>query len=268
MGAYCSAIWRCRYFWLSLVRMDLRARYRGSVLGMGWSLLQPIAMTAIICLVFCRLFNQSVAEMAGYVLVGLACWNYILTAMLQGCQCFFQGESYIRQFPAPMAIYPLRTVLAAAFHLLLALGVGFVLALLAGGRENWNPKALLTLPLTFLLFLLAGWSLAVLAGLSTVFFRDTRHLAEVSFQVVFYLTPIFYPKALLASHNLNWIIDWNPVVPFLELVRLPIGAVTGHAGAVMPGLDMFARAAFVTLLLASGAVFALTRLEKRLIFHL
>jgi ABC-type polysaccharide/polyol phosphate export permease len=268
MGAYCTAIWHCRYFWLALVRMDLRARYRGSVLGMGWSLLQPIAMTAIICLVFCRLFHLPVAEMAAYVMVGLACWNYILTAMLAGCQCFFQGESYIRQFPAPMAIYPLRTVLGAAFHLFLALAVGFGLALMAGGARNWDPQALLTLPATFLLLLLAGWSLATLAGLATVFFRDTRHLAEVGFQVVFYLTPIFYPKALLASHGLNWIVDWNPIVPFLELVRQPIGAMTGDVAATVPGFEVFARAAFVTLLLASGAMFALTRLEKRLIFHL
>ena len=85
----------------------------------------------------------------------------------------------------------------------------------------------------------------------------------------FLTTPIFYPKALLASHGLNWIVDWNPIVPFLELVRLPIGAMTGDAAAaVVPGVEVFARATFVTLLLASGAMFALTRLEKRLIFHL
>src|SRR5205814_7924402 len=134
--------------------------------------------------------------------------------------------------------------------------------------RNWNPHALLTLPATFLLLLAAGWSLATLAGLSTVFFRDTRHLAEVGFQVVFYLTPIFYPKALLASHGLNWIVDWNPIVPFLELVRLPIGAMTGDAVAVGPGLEVFARATVVTLLLAGGAVFGLIRLEKRVISHL
>src|SRR5262249_18391644 len=56
MQAYLGAIWRCRYFWLSLVRMDLRHRYRGSVLGLGWSLLHPIAMTAILCTVFHHLF--------------------------------------------------------------------------------------------------------------------------------------------------------------------------------------------------------------------
>src|SRR5438874_10877163 len=52
MLSYVSAVWRCRYFWLSLVKMDLRTRYRRSVLGMGWSLLHPIAMTIVLCVVF------------------------------------------------------------------------------------------------------------------------------------------------------------------------------------------------------------------------
>src|SRR5262245_9734158 len=58
MTAYLQGMWRCRYFWLSLVKMDLRARYRGSVFGLGWSLLQPVAMTIIFTTIFCRLFHQ------------------------------------------------------------------------------------------------------------------------------------------------------------------------------------------------------------------
>src|SRR5260221_10868882 len=111
MRTYAAAIWNCRYFWMSLVRMDLRTRYRRSVLGMGWSLLNPIAMTAILCTVFSTLFNQSVRDYAPFLFAGLATWNYLMTATLQGCQCFFQGESYIRQHPAPLAVYPLRTAL-------------------------------------------------------------------------------------------------------------------------------------------------------------
>ena len=61
MLAYCSAIWRCRYFWLSLVKLDLRSRYRGSLLGLGWSLAHPLAMTAIFFGIFCKLFDQSPA---------------------------------------------------------------------------------------------------------------------------------------------------------------------------------------------------------------
>src|SRR5207249_3522038 len=120
---YFGAIWRCRYFWLSLVKMDLRTRYRRSVLGMGWSLLHPIAMTIILCTVFTRVFNVASEDYAPFVLAGLACWNFITFSTTQGCQCFFQGESYIRQYPSPMAIYPLRTALGGIIHFLLALVV-------------------------------------------------------------------------------------------------------------------------------------------------
>ena len=85
MGKYLRAIWQCRYFWLSLVRMDLRTRYRRSVLGLGWSLLHPIAMTAILCLVFAGLFRADIHQYVPSVLAGLACWNYILFVTLQGC---------------------------------------------------------------------------------------------------------------------------------------------------------------------------------------
>src|SRR5713101_906048 len=105
MVAYFGAVWGCRYFWLSLVKMDLRARYKGSALGLGWSLLQPIAMTAIICTVFSTIFKLDWQNYAPFLMSGLTFWNFIVTVSIQGTHCFFQGECYIRQYPAPMAIY-------------------------------------------------------------------------------------------------------------------------------------------------------------------
>src|SRR5262249_41137795 len=104
MGNYLNEVWRCRYFWSSLVKMDLRTRYRRSVLGMGWSLLHPIAMTAVLCVVFHRIWHQDLRDFALRLFAGLACWNYIVTVSLTGCECLFNGERYIRQYPAPMAI--------------------------------------------------------------------------------------------------------------------------------------------------------------------
>src|SRR5947209_6351476 len=129
MVEYLRSIWRCRFFWFNLVRMDLRTRYRRSVLGMGWSLLHPIAMTAIFCVVFQTLMmpEEGVAVYAPYLLAGLATWNFIMSSTMQGCYCFFLGESYIRQYPAPMAIYPLRTALGAFIHFLIALSVVVVM---------------------------------------------------------------------------------------------------------------------------------------------
>ena len=138
MGGYLGAVWKCRYFWLSLVKMDLRARYRGSVLGIGWSLLHPIAMTAIICTVFSTIFNADIHSYAPFLMAGLTLWNYVLSTALSGSQCFFQAEAYIRQYPAPMAIYPLRTTLGSAFHF----GLSLLLVVLLGAVLRGLPPPL------------------------------------------------------------------------------------------------------------------------------
>jgi lipopolysaccharide transport system permease protein len=260
MTSYLQSIWGCRYFWLALVRVDLRARYRGSILGMGWSLLHPVAMTVIFTTVFCRLFNKEYEEYACYVLTGMACWAYLLNSTLQGCECFFRAESYIRQHPAPMAIYPLRTVLAMMFHFLIALALAVLLATVL--VQKVTLVGLLSLPLSILLLLMFGWSLAVLGGLANVYFRDTKHLAEVAFQILFYMTPVFYDATVLGDGLLGNLLRWNPILPFLDLLRTPLLRGT------MPNPFDYAKAIMIVTMTMTLAAFALSRMERRLVFHL
>jgi ABC-type polysaccharide/polyol phosphate export permease len=260
MTRYLSAIWQCRYFWLSLVRLDVHHRYRRSVLGMGWSLLHPLAMTAILCAVFHKFFEQSVGDYAAFLLAGFATWNFVLAVATQGCQSFFRAESYIRQHPAPLAIYPLRTTLAATVHLLLALAMATALSWCFKGFGNLHCLPALV-PAVFLLVVL-GWSVAVLAGVLTVFFQDTQHLLEVGFQMLFYVTPIMYRPRLLQENNLGWVVRYNPLAAFLELVRQPL--VEGRA----PSLACFAIAGVTALVAACLAGLTLARLQRRLVFHL
>jgi ABC-type polysaccharide/polyol phosphate export permease len=257
---YLGAVWRCRYFWLSLVKMDLRTRYRGSAIGLGWSLLQPIAMTIILCTVFGHLFDQPIREYAPFLMAGLTFWSYVTAVTAQGCQCFFTGEAYIRQHPAPMAIYPLRTMLGASFHFSLALLMVIVLGGVLHGYDSVWP--LLSLIPTFVLVMVMGWSLATLFGLANVRFRDTNHLSEIGLQIVFYLTPVMYPPRLLVDKNVGWLINFNPVVPFLTLLREPL------VKCQVPEFTTFLGAACVTLFLATMASFALKSQERKLIFHL
>lgn len=260
MGSYARAVWDCRFFWLALVRNDLRTRYRRSVLGMGWSLLHPIAMTAILCTMFSRILDVSIEELAPSMLAGLACWNYILACALQGCQCFFFGEAYIRQYPAPLAIYPLRTTLGAAIHFLLALAVVIGLTWFLHGFGN--VPALVCLVPALLLFLVLGWSLAVLGGFANVSFSDTQHLAEVAFQLLFYATPIIYTESTLQQKSMGWLLQYNPFVVLLQIVREPI--LKGRP----PSWDTFGTAAAIVAVVAASAVLTLVRSQRRLIFYL
>jgi ABC-type polysaccharide/polyol phosphate export permease len=260
MGSYLGAVWRCRYFWLALVRMDLRTRYRRSLLGMGWSLLHPIAMTAILCVVFHQVFKVDVVHYGPFLFTGLACWGYVVGATLQGCQSLYQGEAYIRQCPVPLAVYPLRTTLGGTVHFLLALAV--VLGLVWALHGFGNLAALPALVPTVLLLFLLCWSLAVLGGFLTVYFQDAQHLCEIGFQLLFYATPIMYEARLLQDGPLAWVLHYNPMVAFLCLVREPV-----LAGEV-PALSTYAAAGLTVLVTTAAAALTLARLERRLIFHL
>ncbi len=260
MSEYAAEIWRLRHFWLALVRVDMRRSYRNSLLGLGWSLLMPLAMTTVLCTVFAQLFAVDIRTFAPYLLAGLTVWNFITAVMSQGCQSFLQGESYIRQHSAPLAIYPLRTTLGAGIHLLAGLTVVLGLVWCVNGVANL-PTLVCLVPTLLLLFVFA-WALAVCMGVLNVLFQDMQHLIQVLLQVVFYITPIMYPAKVLQERGLTWVTTWNPLSAFLDLVRLPI------VDAQFPPLSAYVIAAATAAAAAAGACLLLARFERRMIFYL
>ncbi len=256
-------IWRYRYFWLALVKMDLQLRYRGSALGIGWSLMNPIAMTIVFCMIFSSWHESSDWRAdAPYFLAGLAIWEFVSNTVIQGCQVFFRNESFIRQSPLPMGIYPLRTVLGTTIHFLITLSV-VVLAIALLTPTGWSSLSVIwsVLPAILLLFAFC-WALCVIAGFVNVFFQDTQHIAEVVFRLFFFLTPILFKQELLTRKGVEWLGTYNPVVLFFDLIRAPL--LTGEP----PAFYLYRNALLLVLGCAALAVLIIKWLEKKLIFHL
>jgi lipopolysaccharide transport system permease protein len=124
-----AIIWKFRYFWLSLVKMDLMTRYRKSVLGIFWSLLSPLAMAGVYCLVFTKLLGGDWDSYAKYLVAGMAGFGFLRDCTLGGCHSLTRHEGYIRQTPLPFTVYSLRVMLSNTFHFLVTLVV--VVALVA-----------------------------------------------------------------------------------------------------------------------------------------
>lgn len=260
MLSYLSSIWDYRYFWFSLVQNDLKQRYRGSILGMGWSLLHPIAMTTILCVVFGGIFQQDYRFFGPFLLSGMAVWNFLTHSITLGCNSFFAAEAYIRQHPTPMAIYPLRTVLASGFHF----GIGMILVLaLSFWFIGWPGilPILVLVPSLAIIFIFA-WSLSMVFSLFTVLFRDTRHLSEIALQILFYLTPVMYPPSVLEGRRIGYLLKLNPISPFLDLIREPL------IYQRLPSVETFGIAFLITTLTFGIAYSLLRSWEKRIIFHL
>lgn len=260
MKAYFAEVWGCRHFWLSLVKMDLQVRYRRSVLGIGWSLLHPIATTLVLCTVFHEIFHISIREYVPFLMAGLAFWAYTTGVIGRGCQCFVEAESYIRQHPVPMAIYPLRTALGAMIHFLIALAVVLLLTWCFKGFGNFSVLPSLAIGLGIMLAF--GWAAAVLAGYINTIFRDIQHLTDIAFQILFYLTPIMYPPDVLVRSKMEWLIRFNPLAHLLKLIRDPL--VDGR----LPSWRAYGAAIATVLLLTGIATLLLGRLQRKVILYL
>jgi ABC-type polysaccharide/polyol phosphate export permease len=260
MRTYLAEVWRSRFFWLSLVKMDLQVRYRRSMLGVGWSLLYPLATSLVLCIAFQGIFQQSTSDYVLLLMVGLAWWGYVSGVAIQGCQCFVDAESYIRQHSIPMAVYPLRNALGCMIHFVIALTV--VMVTVWYFRGFGNLKALAVLPLSLTLLLLFGWSVSVLAGYVNSAFRDIQHLSNIGFQLLFYLMPIIYPPDSSAHARLQPLFRYNPLVRFLVIIREPV--LKGE----VPPLKTFMTAIVATLLVTAAAMLLLQRLQKRVILYL
>lgn len=263
MPGQLSAIWRFRHFWLSLVGMDLRVRYRRSVLGVGWSLLNPIVMTIVFCVAFSSwLGNGDWRFAAQYYLGGLAIWEFIKQSAVQGSLTLLRNEAYIRQSPLPLAVYTLRTSLGYAVHF----GIGLLVAVGATSILSGDPLmpfyALWAIVPAVLLVVVFAWAVCAICAVATVFFHDTQHLAEVGLGIAFFLTPLVYAKERLSERGLGWLLELNPVVAFLDAIRDPL--ITG----VPPTWLVFGKAALWTAAAATTAIAVFLRFERRVIFHL
>lgn len=258
---YLREIWKRRYFWLALVKLDLDARYRRSFLGVGWSLLQPLAYTSVMCLVFHQIFELDLREYAPYVFTGVAIWNFISYSVLEGCQSILAGEKYIRAYPAPLAMYSLRTTLSVGLHFLILLVFTIVLSWMVQGYGNlWALPVLI--PVLILLFFFS-WALTTIFGIINVYFPDVHHLSAIVLQLVYYLTPVFYPKEMFVKRGLLVsILNANPLGYIVELVRLPVlyGEIPSAHAFLVTVNTSFALMVIAIVLLAVN--------ERKIIFSL
>jgi lipopolysaccharide transport system permease protein len=259
-GEYAADIWRRRYFWASLVVLDLKLRYKRSWLGIGWSLANPIATSLVLCFVFHSLFSMDLREYAPYVLSGMACWNFLAGSITEGCLCFHNSENYIRSVRVPLGVYPLRSALGLSFHFSLVFCTTIFVTVCARGLPHFTP--LISLVPTLLLFVVYAWSAATVFGFINVFFPDVHQLTGIAMQLLFYLTPVFYPADLAKTHPCASLLTLNPFAQFIELVRAPIL----HGG--FPSIASYSVVLATTATLLGLAIYMLHRYERRLIFHL
>lgn len=257
---------RYRDLFGNLFRRDFQARYKGSALGVAWSLANPLLLMAIYVLVFSLLWQvtDEIPHYPLYLLSGLAPWLFFSTSLSAAARSMLDHANLIRKTRFPRQLVPLSSVATQLVTLAVMLAVLLVLnmALIPEVRDT----AWLALPLAVLFVAFVG-GLAVAVAAANVLFRDVEHLVGSLLLPWFFLTPILYSfdqiGAFEEHDTLVAVLRWgNPVTPAIEAIRAPLWEGTPPGAGDVIYLGVAALAA-----LALGA-WVFTRADDRIAVEL
>ena len=244
----------------TMLRRELRMKYKASALGILWSYLYPLAMVAVYTLVFSILWRAvKIPHYPLFILSGLAVWSFFQAAITLAAGSIVWNANLIRSVRFPREVIPAAVVLAQAVASLVMFAVLVPAALIVVPEVGWSMLLAVPFFLAFLCFALGlGWLVAT----ANVFFRDVEHLIGVLFLPWFFLTPVLYaldklPHASEHSALIHVMRYANPVTPYVEGIRGVL--VQGHA----PGISLLVYIFLVGPLVGAIGLWVIQRFEGR-----
>ncbi len=206
-----------RYKWLlyELVIRDLKIKYRRSILGYLWSLLNPLLMMIVLTVVFSTLFRFDIPNYPVYLISGQIIYNFFSESTSMSMTSIFGNSSLIKKVYIPKYIFPISIVLSSFVTLLFSL-VAIAIVMIITKVAITPVLLLFPIPLIYIFFFSVGVGMT-LSALS-VYFRDIVHLYGVLLTAWMYLTPIFFPISVVPDY-VKKIIYLNPLYYFIEIFR-------------------------------------------------
>jgi lipopolysaccharide transport system permease protein len=257
---------RYRELFANLFRRDFHAKYRGSVLGLVWSLVNPLALMAVYLVIFGLLWKgDSIPYYPLYLLSGLACWIFFSMSLQTGARSLIESADLVKKVRFPRQLVPLSVVatqlvtFAAMLVILIVLSLAFV--------PRARPYVALAIPLSALFLCLVAGVALVVASLN-VLFRDVEHILAAALLPWFFLTPILWsfadlPEDVQSHETLLDVLRWgNFMAPPIAAVRAALWS--GDAPAI--GDVVYLAVAAVVALVLGAWVFR--RVDDRIAIEL
>lgn len=209
---------RYRYLVGQLIRRDILSRYKRSVLGVAWTMLNPLGMMVILSIVFSQLF-QSIESYPAYLLSGLISWNFFSQGTNAAMSGLIWGGSLLHRIYIPRTIFGISAIGTALVNLLIAI-VPLIFVMLF----THTPIRISIVFLPVSILLLASFALGFGLILSTlaVYFPDVSEMYQILLTAWMYLTPIIYPEEIIPPELLPFVQNANPMYSIIRLFRLPL----------------------------------------------
>jgi ABC-2 type transport system permease protein len=198
-----------------LVSRDIKIRYRRSILGLLWTLLNPILMMAVMTIVFSNIFRSDIENFPIYFFTGNILFSFITESTTNALNSITGSGNLIRKVYVPKYLFPVSKVFSSVVNLFFSFIAMLCVMVITGVRFH---VTMFLVPIVVIYVILFSIGIGMILATLQVFFRDTAHLYSVVTLAWMYLTPIFYPESMLAG-RLNVVLTMNPMVHFIRFMR-------------------------------------------------
>jgi len=247
-----------RDFLINLTIIELKLRYRQSILGFLWTILNPLFYLFILALVFSRIIRFNVPAYTTFLFSGLVSWLMLQQTIIIGTASIVNNQHLIRKVYVPKMAFPLSNVLARYVdHLALIVILIFYLILF---QFSFSP-AFAFLPVSILLHFLFSFGAVLLLSVVFIKVRDIQQIVAIIFQALFYASPVIYPAEALPE-KIHFFLKLNPCYYFIQVFRYPI-----YSRAIPPLSDLAPACAISLITLAAG-LWLFSCKEKEIVFYL
>ena len=209
-------LWEYREMVASLVKRDLKSRYKGSVLGFLWMFLNPLMQLAVYTVVFSTIMRMGIDKFYLFLFVALVPWLFFSTCLSAGTTVVFSQQDMVKKIYFPREVLPIAFTVSQFVNMLLSFLVIFAVVILSGIRLN--QQALLFLPLVMLTEFVLALGVTYLVSALNVYFRDLEHILGILSMAWMYLTPILYPMEMVPGQYAR-LFALNPMTPITIAYR-------------------------------------------------
>lgn len=200
----------------SLVRRDLRGRYKGSVLGFLWTFLNPLLQLAVYTVVFSFVMKAGIENYYLFLFVALVPWIFFSTCLSGGASCIWAQQDMVKKIYFPREVLPISYVISQFVNMLLSFVVIFVVLIVSG--VGVNIKALIYLPVIMLVEFLLALGITMIVSALTVYFRDMEYILGIVTMAWMYLSPVLYSMDMVPKELQN-LFMLNPMSPVIVAYR-------------------------------------------------
>jgi len=246
-------LWRLA---VRLAWLDIKLRYRGSMLGPFWMTLSTAVMVGALGVLYAALFHMDVRDYLPFLALSQVLWGFLAALIAEACVCFTVSEPLILSIRMPLSVHALRVVIRGlmilAHNVVVIVGVDLWFSL-------WPGATLLLAVPGLLLWMLDAFAVTLLLGAIGARFRDIPPIVGSIVQIAFFVTPVIWKPQQLGAQA--WVLPYNPFYAMLEVVRAPM---LGYPASV----ETWLMAVAYSLLLLGATWLLLMRARGRVPFWL